>query len=295
MRLTEILDKYPEVNHFIMILIIATFAFVIVRLVRVFFDKVFDDSDVDPGEKTRLSFVKNGVSFLIWILAFAWIIYTIPKLRQMAVTIFAGAGLFMAVLGIASQQAFSNIVSGIFIVVFKPFRVGDLVKIGSFEYGTVEEITLRHTVIRDFKNKRIIFPNSTVANETVINDSIVDARACRHMTIGISYDSDVDLAMRIIAEEAIKHPFCIDMRSKEEIKKKVPRVPVRLVSLGDFSVNLRANIWAQNPTDAFQMECDLLKSIKERFEKEGIEIPYPYRTIVYKEKPLSPPTQTSEA
>ncbi len=288
MKFFDFFDKYPEVSHLITIVIIVVFAFIIVRLERLFFDKVFDDSEVDPNDKTRLSFIKNGISFIIWIVAFAWIIYTIPKLRQMAVTIFAGAGIFVAVLGIASQQAFSNIVSGIFLVVFKPFRVGDLVKIGSFDYGTVEEITLRHTVIRDFKNKRIIFPNSTVANETIINDSIIDSKSCRHLVIGISYDSDIDLAMKIITEEAIKHPFCIDVRTKDDIKKKEPQIPVRLISFGDSSVNLRANVWADNPVLAFQMECDLLKSIKERFDKEGIEIPFPYRTIVYKNKDIKP-------
>jgi small-conductance mechanosensitive channel len=288
MKFLKFFDTYPEVTHLITVVIIVIFASVIVRLERIFFDKVFSESDVEPNDKTRLSFIKNGISFIIWIIAFAWIIYTIPKLRQMAVTIFAGAGIFVAVLGIASQQAFSNIVSGVFLVVFKPFRVGDLVKIGSFDYGTVEEITLRHTVIKDFKNKRIIFPNSTVANETIINDSIVDAKACRHLVMGISYDSDVDLAMKIIVEEAIKHPFCIDVRTKDEIKKKVPQIPVRLISFGDSSVNLRANVWADDPVLAFQMECDLLKSIKERFDKEGIEIPFPYRTIVYKNKDNTP-------
>lgn len=291
MKFLDFFDSNPEVSHLITVVIIVVFTFVFVRLVRLFFDKVFEESDVAPNDKTRLSFIKNGISFIIWIVAFAWIIYTIPKLRQMAVTIFAGAGIFVAVLGIASQQAFSNIVSGIFLVVFKPFRVGDLVKIGSFDYGTVEEITLRHTVIRDFKNKRIIFPNSTVANETIINDTIVDSKACRHLIMGISYDSDIDLAMKIIVEEAIKHPLCIDVRTKDEIKKKVPQIPVRLVSFGDSSVNLRANIWADTAPLAFQMECDLYKSIKERFDKEGVEIPFPYRTIVYKNKDNSNSTE----
>jgi small conductance mechanosensitive channel len=291
MKFFDFFDSNPEITHLISVVIILVFTFGFVRLIRLFFDKVFDESDVAPNDKTRLSFIKNGISFIIWIVAFAWIIYTIPKLRQMAVTIFAGAGIFVAVLGIASQQAFSNIVSGIFLVVFKPFRVGDLVKIGSFDYGTVEEITLRHTVIRDFKNKRIIFPNSTVANETIINDTIIDSKACRHLIMGISYDSDIDLAMKIMIDEAKKHPFCIDVRTKDEIKNKVPQIPVRVVSFGDSSVNLRANIWADSAPLAFQMECDLLKSIKERFDKEGIEIPFPYRTIVYKNKDNSNSTE----
>lgn len=282
MKVFDFLKQYPEVNHIITILIILAFATLLVRLEKLFFDKLLDDSDVDPNEKTRLSFIKNMVSFLIWIIAFAWIIYTVPKLRQMAVTIFAGAGLMVVVLGIASQQAFSNIVSGVFVVVFKPFRVGDLIKIGTYDYGRVEEITLRHTVLRDFKNKRIIVPNNIVANETIINDTIVDAKACRHLVIGIGYDSDIAHAMKIIDEEVNKHPNCIDVRTAEEIELGVLKVPINVVSLSNSSVDIRANIWAVNSPAAFQMECDLLKSIKERFNKEGIEIPFPHRTIVYK-------------
>ena len=104
--------------------------------------------------------------------------------------------------------------------------------------------------------------------------------------MGISYDSDVDLAMEIMRDEALKHPSCRDFRTAEDIAEGRNKVIVRLIGFGDSSVNLRAYVWADDPISGFVMKTELFKSIKERFDAEGIEIPFPYRTIVYKnEKP----------
>jgi len=80
----------------------------------------------------------------------------------------------------------------------------------------------------------------------------------------------------------LNHPDHIDNRTPEQIKEGVEEVIVRVISLGDFSVNLRAWAWASNQLKAYPMHCDLLESIKERFDREEIEIPFPYRTLVYK-------------
>jgi small-conductance mechanosensitive channel len=92
----------------------------------------------------------------------------------------------------------------------------------------------------------------------------------------------VERAIKIIQEEAIKHPNCIDNRTEDEKNSGVPQVIVRLISFGDFSINLRAYVWAESTPNGFILHTDINKSIKLRFDKEGIEIPFPYRTIVYK-------------
>lgn len=94
----------------------------------------------------------------------------------MGATLFAGAGIFAAIIALASQQALSNIISGIFIVISKPFRVGDYIELSILHRGTVEDITLRHTVIRDIQNNRIIVPNSKINSETIVNYHLNDER-----------------------------------------------------------------------------------------------------------------------
>jgi small-conductance mechanosensitive channel len=196
--------------------------------------------------------------------------------------LFAGAGILAVIVGFASQKAFSNIISGIFILIFKPFRISDIIEFKDGIKGVVEEITLRHTLIRDYENRRIVIPNSVISDDTIINSNIQDERIRKHIEFGISYDSNVDKAIDIIRDEAEKHPLLIDNRSAEDIAKNVPLVIVRLIALSDFSVNLKAYVWSKGNDDAFVIKCDLLKSVKERFDNEGIEIPFPYRTIVFK-------------
>lgn len=223
------------------------------------------------------------MSLVVWTVAIGVAISFIPALKHVAVTLFAGAGILVAIIGFAAQAAFANIINGIFIVISQPFRVGDMIKVGSLEYGFVEDITLRHTVIRNFENKRIIIPNSIIGQETILNDTIQESKICKWIEIGISYDSDIDLATKIIQEESIKHPSCIDERTPQEKLDDVPQVEVRLISFGDFSVNLKGYVWTKDPEKSYLMHSDINKAIKKRFDEEGIEIPFPYRTLVFKD------------
>jgi len=259
-------------------------AHIILRVIRAILNKEINKSSdeirVDP---TKYKFLSNALGFIIYTCALIIVSISIPEFRTVGVTLFASAGIIAAIIGFASQAAFSNIVSGIFIVIFKPFRVGDIVKVSNLYSGTIEDITLRHTVIKDFENKRLIIPNSVISAETIHNFNIVDEMVCNHIFYGISYDSDINLAIKIIQEEAMAHPHFIDYRSEEEKENEMPAVIVRLLDFGESSVNLRAQVWTENPGKGFELKCDINKSIKERFDREGVEIPFPHRTIVYKE------------
>jgi small-conductance mechanosensitive channel len=167
-----------------------------------------------------------------------------------------------------------------------------VIQIGTQHSGVVEDITLRHTVIRNWENRRIIIPNSVISNETLINSSIIDEKTCRHLPIDISYDSDIRLARKIIEEEVAKHPEYVDVRTPEEIADGNPLVRTRVIDLGEYAVTIRAYLWAKDSITAFTMSTDLMESIKYRFDQEGIEIPFPYRTLVYK-KDLPANTKTN--
>jgi small-conductance mechanosensitive channel len=235
---------------------------------------------VDP---TKYSFLKNAVEFIIYIIALIVIFNSIPKLKSYGTALFAGAGVIAAIVGFASQSAFSNIVSGVFIVMFQPFRVGDRVRVGQIYTGDVEDITLRHTVIKDFENRRIVIPNSVINNETIVNSTLLSENICTFIELGIAFDADVDQAMRIMQEEAMNHPHCKDNRTREEIGEGVPKVIVRLINITETAVQLRASAWSKDPSNAFEMKCDVLKSIKKRFDQAGITLAFPQRVVYLKE------------
>ncbi len=176
-------------------------------------------------------------------------------------------------------------VSGLFISFFKPFRIGDRIRfINKDTLGIVEDINLRHTVIRTFENKRIIIPNNIMNNEMIENANIIEEKTCNYLDVGISYNSDIDRAMAIIAKEILNHKDFFDNRSKTELDRGEEPVQVKLIGFGESSLNLRAWVWSKDPLTGFYMLCDLRKRIKEKFDQEGIEIPYPCRTVVIKEK-----------
>jgi len=261
------------------VLVVIAGAFVAERLIRKLLRRVYLRSSQDFEHRTRYRFMRNATRFIVTLLAAAAIIYIVPSFKHLAVTLFAGAGILVAILGLATQRAFSNIISGIFIVSFKPFRVGDVIKVGSIDSGVVEDITLRHTVILTFENRRVIIPNAVISDDVIVNSSIGDEATCEFVEVRVSYESDLDKAMACMREECEAHPNCIDKRTPEETKRGETKVQVRLVRIADSSLDLRAYVWGNDPVTARQMHYDLNRSIKLRFDREGIVIPYPQRTV----------------
>lgn len=271
------------IKYSIIIVLTIIIAFVLSKVLRMILQRNINKSTEKLKiDATSFKFIKNAVSFIIFLAAVIVIFYSVPELRSLGLTLFASAGIVAAIIGFASQQAFANIISGIFIVISKPFKVGDIIEIGQLHRGVVEDITLMHTVVRNFENKMVVIPNSVINSETILNSHLIETKVCNYIEFGISYDSDIDLAIKIIQDESMKHPNFIDNRSDIEIADNTPPVVVRLIGFGDSSVNLRAYVWSINQTSGFIMKCDLNKKIKEEFDKQGIEIPFPYRTVVYK-------------
>jgi small conductance mechanosensitive channel len=226
--------------------------------------------NVDP---TNYSFIQHAVSMIIFLGAVFFVFRSIPELRDIGTTFFAGAGILAAIIGFASQEAFSNIISGVFIVIYKPFSVGDSIKLlSNGQAGVVEDITLRHTIIKGAENRRIVVPNSVISREQIINSSIKDLRIQLNLEVLINYQNKHQRAIDIMRQEAMKHPLFLDVRSVIEKMNGKEAVDVKLIALEQKGVRLRAFIWVNSDADAFNLKCDLLQTLKERFEAEGIEL-----------------------
>lgn len=261
-------------------------AFLLGRIIRMLLGRFFRGAarklNVDP---TRYNFFKNASDFIVYLIAIVVIFRSIPALRAFGDTLLTGAGILAAIVGFASQSAFSNIVSGVFLVIFRPFSVGDRIRIGQLYTGDVEDITLRHTVIKDFENRRIVIPNTVISNEVIVNSSLIEEKVCMFIELGISHEANIEKAQGIIREEATKHPYCIDNRTEAELAKGEHAVMVRVMGFTEVATQLRGYVWSRNPNEGFDLKCDLHKSIKERFDKEGISLAVPLRMISYKNEP----------
>lgn len=274
-----ITDNYTT---FLKVFVILVTTVLIAKTVNAIYSKFLKrNSEKNDEHLTTYKFLEHVIYAGIYLFGISFAISFIPFLRPVAQSLVAGAGILAIAVGFAAQQSLGNIVSGVFIVISKPYRINDRISMNDGQRGVVEDISLRHTVIRNFENQRIIIPNSIISNQVLINSNYADPKVCRLVTIGISYESDIDQAKSIIREEAERHPLTLDNRTPEEISNQNPIVMVRVLQLNESSVDLRAWVWAASTADGFVLECDLLEAVKKRFDKEGIVIPYPQRTISF--------------
>ena len=282
---TDIIKIETFIEPVIIIIVAYTVGKLLSLLIRRYIRRSAKIMHFDP---TNYSFLQNAVSFIVFIAATLFIFYRVPALHTIGKTLFAGAGIAAAVIGFASQEAFSNIISGVFIVIFKPFSVGDYIKLlSSQQIGVVEDITIRHTVIKSIENRRIVIPNSVISREAILNSSLKDPRVKFNLEVVLIYETDIQKALDIMKEESQKHPDFLDARTDADKAANVPPVVAKVVALEDNGVRCRAYVWAKDNDTAFEMKCDLLQILKERFDKEGIQISHAQRVLGVAHVPAS--------
>lgn len=193
----------------------------------------------------------------------------------------ASGGILAVIVGLASQEAASNMINGFMIITYKPYKIGDLVNVREYNViGTVIDISMRHSVIETLERTQVIIPN-TVMNKAIIeNVSNVKTEKANYLYLEVSYKSDLQKAINIIQEEGTKHPLCLDGRTKAQKKKHEPTVKVHCVEFNESGIQLRATVLSKDSASGFQLLSDLRLSIKARFDQEGIDIPYPHRVII---------------
>ena len=267
-------------NTLFLFLVAMVIAKIIARFTRNRFKQIEETKSL-KFDKTRLSIIENIVTATIYVIALLIIINSVTELRAYGVSLLAGVGFSAIVIGFAAQETISNIIAGILIAIYRPFRVNDRIMFQD-RLGRVEDITLRHTVIKTWENKRLVVPNSLISKEVITNYTLKEEKVLMDIEMGISYDADIDRARKIMLSEARKHPDFFDPHAESSIIDKGESLRVRLIGFGDSSVILRLYFWSKDYPTGFKAACDLRESIKKRFDREGIEIPFPYRTLVYK-------------
>ncbi len=229
-------------------------------------------------DRTAAPFVTQLLGAVIYVIAALLYVHLVPELRGIGTALLAGAGVASIVLGLAAQSTLGNLVSGMTLLLYRPFQVGDRVQVTAptgLETGVVEVITLGYTILRTGDNRRIVVPNSAMANQVTVNLTSVDPRIMVAVPVRIDYAADLDKARKILLELAQHHPHVREV------------VGCPLTALGESSVTLTVQAWCTEAGVAKQVEFDLLEQAKNRFQDEGIEVPYPYRNLVFKGKPPS--------
>ena len=188
-----------------------------------------------------------------------------------------GSALIVAVVGFAAQPVINNVICGLLISLQRPFEVGDRIIVGE-ESGIVEDITLRHTILRLYDGFRLIIPNGELNSKVVTNTSygMPDRRGV-HLSFSVSYDTDVPKAMEVIRDCVAKSPFTLGVETNGI---KEDSGPVYFLDYGASELVLRTTIWISRNTNTQQAVTDVNLRVLEAFRKHGIEIPYPYFNVL---------------
>lgn len=214
-------------------------------------------------DETLVKFLENIVYYALLTVV---IIAALNKLGIATTSFLAILGAAGLAIGLALKDSLGNFASGVMIVIFKPFKVGDSVVAGGVT-GTVTEVTIFNTVFLTADNQKIIVPNSSITGGSITNVNVNDTRRV-DIIVGISYEDNIKHAKEVLAN--------IINENSKVLKDKA--VGINVTELADSSVNLTINVWVKS-SDFASAKAELLESIKTTFDEVGITIPYPKQEV----------------
>jgi len=251
----------PELIYALITLILGIFAIrILMRLLKSALKK----------SKTELS-LKTFVESLSVFLLYGFLFFIIGSILGIKTTsfiaVFGAAGI---AIGLALQGSLSNFAGGVLILVFKPFKVGDLIYVNN-NLGFVEKIDILYTRIKTFDGRIITMPNGNVSNSDVDNRTMEKYRRI-DLNLKFSFDTDIDEVRKMIVNGMSKHP---------KLAKHLP-VDVWLDEIGEYQMKMKARCWVES-VEYWPAYWEQLEAVKKELDKEGIKIPIPKHAI-YKEE-----------
>lgn len=241
----------------IVVLIVGIFA---IRWIIKFIAKILDKKDVDA---TLKPYIKSIISAVLKLLLVVTVIGILGIETTSFVAIFGAAGL---AIGLAFQGSLSNFAGGALILSTKPFKVGDYIESSGYS-GTVEAIQLLYTDLVTPDNKVVRIPNGILSNASLVNYSEKKTRRV-DFQFSAAYEEDSDGVIRALTEVVSSHPLIL----------KDPEPFVRMSEHAVNAVIYTVRVWV-NSADYWTVNFDIIEKVKQRFDKDGLNIPYPQMDV----------------
>lgn len=228
--------------------------------------KVMESRNLDQALREFLTAIAGTVFKFVVVLA------ALEQLGMDTTSLLALLGAAGLAVGLALKDSLGNFASGVMLIIFKPFTIGDFVEAGG-SAGVVEKITVFNTIMRTGDNKEIIIPNGQIYGGSIVNVSAKPTRRV-DLVMGIGYNDDIKKARDIM----------LDIINKDERILQDPAPVVAVDELADSSVNFVVRPWVKS-ADYWAVKWDLLENFKIAFDENGISIPYPQQDLhIFKEE-----------
>ena len=250
----------PKLIAAILIWIFGSWA---VRIILKGLTKTMEKRDYDLSLKKFLTnFIRWGLKIVLIIV----VLGTVGIETTSFAALLASVGL---AIGLALQGSLGNFAGGVLIMIFKPFKIGDLIE-AQGQMGVVKEIEIFTTKLTGLSNKEIIIPNGSLSNGNIVNYTTEGTRRV-DLIFGVSYDSDIKKTKDVLMTILTSHPKVL----------KEPAPSVNLSELADSSINFAVRPWCAS-ADYWTVYFELTEQTKEALDTAGIEIPYPHQVEIRK-------------
>ncbi|MCR5407436.1 MAG: mechanosensitive ion channel family protein [Lachnospiraceae bacterium] len=236
------------------------------------------------SDKIHRRFLGKLVYIAVILICLASIVGQIDPTLNLHSTLLKGSALIVAIVGFAAQTAISDLICGFLISIHKPFEIGDRVIPEGLEPGIVEDITLRHTVLRIYDGLRVIVPNSEMNSKVIVNTGWKTDRRGVHLTFSVSYDTDIQMAMDVIRDCVAESPYTLGIETNGI---KEDSGPVYFLKFADSALILETTIWVTRDTSTYVATTDVNMRVNRAFKEHGIEIPYNFINVVERENTTS--------
>jgi len=247
----------PKLVGAILVLIIGLY---VVKMIIGFIDRRMEKQEVDPSLRP---FLISLIGTLLKVLVFISVLGMVGIEMTSFIAILAGAGL---AIGMALSGTLQNFAGGVMILIFKPFKVGDVIEAQGYT-GCVNTIQIFNTILKTPDNKTVIIPNGGLSTSSMVNYSTEATRRVDWI-FGIAYGDDIDKAKEVL----------IELLTSNENVLKDPAPFVELGELADSSVNFTVRAWV-NAADYWAVHFYMLEKVYRRFAEEGLNIPFPQMDV----------------
>lgn len=266
--LHQILDPATWVGALLFAAVFVAGAFLIARAIRRLAGRVVAKDKDSRIDRTAVHFCVRLAQAAVFLVALLLYAHLVPALRSLGTALLASAGILTVVVGLAAQGTLGNLIAGITIMLYRPFKVGEIVQLQTptgLETGTLEHISLGYTIIRAYDGRRIVVPNTIMAGQITLNLSSPDVLAV--IDFHLAYGTDVAKARMLTLGAAEPH------RSVKAIDS------CSLTALGEEGMILSLRLVCESAASVYQTRLDLLETVKQRFDEAGISIAHEATTI----------------
>lgn len=246
--------------------------FLLLRVAKALMNK----QEQKNGPRIHIKFLGYVFRLFVILLAAASIGSRFDGFRSTINTILASSGILALGISLAAQASLTNIIDGLFISMFRPFNIGDRVTLPEKNNltGIVQEINLRHTIIRTYSNTSYIIPNSVMSTSIIDNSNFQSQQYAYPIDVCVAYGTDLEKALELLYEAVTSHPDFFDPRTPEEQAANAPKVTPLVRNFGSSGIDLRCMMITENVGKSFKACSEVRIAIKKLFDENGITIPF---------------------